>query len=145
MGAALGGRKLKFPPIDLSACEYEPKSLEFIANKSCELVELITAFDKQEISNKVVNINFPDIDEESYKGIKVVPIAKRDIPPTPDILKNNTNIQSFKYAASGTPIEEVFLTDAEAVKRGYVSISILDYELLDPRFNSFELESFINE
>ncbi|MFL2730360.1 MAG: 5'/3'-nucleotidase SurE [Gammaproteobacteria bacterium] len=145
VGAALGGRKLKFPPIAISSCECIPKSLEFIANKSCELVELVTSFKKQEISNKVVNINFPDIDEESYKGIKVVPIAKRDTPPTPNILKDNTNIQSFKYAASGAPIEEDFLTDAEAVKRGYVSISILDYELLDPNFNCFELENFINE
>ena len=109
------------------------------------MVELVTSFKKQEISNKVVNINFPDIDEDSYKGIKVVPIAKRDTPPTPNILKDNTNIQSFKYAASGAPIEEDFLTDAEAVKRGYVSISILDYELLDPNFNCFELENFINE
>ena len=94
VGAALGGRKLKFPPIAISSCEYKPKSLEFIANKSCELVELITSFEKQEISNKVVNINFPDVDEKSYKGIKVVPIAKRDVPPTPDILKN-TDPYSF--------------------------------------------------
>ena len=145
VGAALGGRKLKFPPIAISSCEYKPKSLEFIANKSCELVELITSFEKQEILNKVVNINFPDIDEKSYKGIKVVPIAKRDVPPTPDILKDNSDIQSFRYAASGAPIKEDFLTDAEAVKLGYVSVSILDYELLDPNFNSLEFENFINE
>ena len=68
VGAALGGRKLKYPPIAISSCEYKP-SLEFIANKSCELVELITSFKKPEILNKVVNINFPDIDEKSYKGI----------------------------------------------------------------------------
>ena len=42
-------------------------------------------------------------------------------------------------------INEDFLTDAEAVKLGYVSISILDYELLDPNFNSLEFENFINE
>ena len=41
--------------------------------------------------------------------------------------------------------KEDFLTDAEAVKLGYVSISILDYELLDPNFNSLEFENFINE
>jgi hypothetical protein len=75
----------------------------------------------------------------------VVPIAKRDVPPTPDILKNNSDIQSFRYAASGAPIKEDFLTDAEAVKLGYVSVSILDYELLDPNFNSLEFENFINE
>ena len=49
VGAALGGRKLKFPPIAISSCEYKPKSLEFIANKSCELIESITSFKKQEI------------------------------------------------------------------------------------------------
>ena len=75
----------------------------------------------------------------------MVPIAKRDVPPTPDILKNNFDIKSFRYAASGAPIKEDFLTDAEAVKLGYVSVSILDYELLDPNFNSLEFENFINE
>ncbi len=145
VGAALGGRKLKHPPIAISSCEYKPKSLEFMANKSSEIIELVTAFDAQEISNKVVNINFPDIEEASYKGIKVVPIAKRDIPPTPDRVDESSNIQSFRYAASGTPIKEDFMTDAEAIRLGYVSLSLLDYELLDPNFNMSELENFINE
>ena len=125
VGAALGGRKLKYPPIAISSCEYKPKSLEFIANKSCELVELITSFEKQEILNKVVNINFPDIDEKSYKGIKVVPIAKRDVPPTPDILKNNSDIQSFRYAASGAPNKGRFSYRCGGCENlGNVSISI---------------------
>ena len=57
----------------------------------------------------------------------------------------SSNIQSFRYAASGTPIKEDFMTDAEAVRLGYVSLSLLDYELLDPNFNMSELENFINE
>lgn len=145
VGAALGGRKLRFPPIAISSCEHQPKSLEFIADKSAELIEMVTSFNGQEISNKVININFPDIDIDCYKGIKVVPIAKRDVPPTPNIVKDHTNIQSFKYAASGMPIVEDFMTDAEAVSKGYVSLSILDYELSDPNFNDLALENFINE
>ena len=74
-----------------------------------------------------------------------MPNREKTVPPTPDILKNNSDIQSFRYAASGAPIKEDFLTDAEAVKLGYVSISILDYELLDPNFNSLEFVNFINE
>ena len=63
----------------------------------------------------------------------------------PKLIKNNYDIQSFRYAESGVQIKEDFITDAEAVKLGYVSISILDYELLDPNFNSLEFENFINE
>ena len=35
----------------------------------------------------------------------------------------------YRYNLSGEPLSDSFLTDAEAVKDGYVSISVLDYSL----------------
>jgi len=35
----------------------------------------------------------------------------------------------FRYNYSGEPLDEDFQTDAQAIKEGYVSVSVLDYSL----------------
>ena len=39
VGAAIGGRNLKFPPVALSVASYDAKDLNFLTNKSVELIE----------------------------------------------------------------------------------------------------------
>ena len=73
VGAAIGGRHCKYPPIAISSVEYRPKSFDFMSKKSIQLLEVIAQYDNQKFKNKVVNINFPDIDENSFKGFRVVP------------------------------------------------------------------------
>jgi len=56
----------------------------------------------------------------------------------------NENILKYRYAYSGEPIKDNFITDAEAIKDGYVSVSVLDYSLNSKEFIN-DLSDLINE
>ena len=57
---------------------------------------------------------------------------------------NYIDIKKYRYNLSGEPVDEPTLTDARAVKDGYISISILDYDL-DQEPLRENLKSFFNE
>ena len=59
VGAAIGGRNLKFPPVALSVASYDAKDLNFLTKKSVELIEKIFR-NGENFKGKVININFPD-------------------------------------------------------------------------------------
>ena len=73
---------------------------------------------------------------------------KRQIPARPIKLESeSTSVDSYKYRynLSGEPIKEnSFVTDAEAIKNGYVSFSVLDYSLNSENF-IHEVTELINE
>ena len=135
VGAAVGGRNLKYPPIAISIASYDAKDIEFVTKKSVELIEKIVA--SNEIFNgKVININFPDINEEEFKGVLATGLSKRGIPAKPIKIDNQDSKESYRYRynLSGEPIKDNFMTDAEAIKTGYVSVSALDYSLNSSSF-----------
>ena len=135
VGAAVGGRNLKYPPIAISVASYDAKDIEFVAKKSVELIEKIVS--SYEIFNgKVININFPDINEEEFKGVLATGLSKRGIPAKPIKIDNQDLKESYRYRynLSGEPLKDNFMTDAEAIKTGYVSVSALDYSLNSSSF-----------
>ena len=135
VGAAVGGRNLKYPPIAISVASYDAKDIEFVTKKSVELIEkIVSSF---EIFNgKVININFPDINEEDFKGFLATGLSKRDVPAKPIKIDNKDSKESYRYRynLSGEPLKDNFMTDAEAIKNGYVSVSALDYSLNSSSF-----------
>ena len=135
VGAAVGGRNLKYPPIAVSVASYDAKDIEFVTKKSVELIEKIVS--SYEIFNgKVININFPDINEEDFKGVLATGLSKRDVPAKPIKIDNQDSKESYRYRynLSGEPLKDNFMTDAEAIKTGYVSVSALDYSLNSSSF-----------
>ena len=131
VGAAVGGRNLKYPPIAISVATYDAKDIEFISKKSIELINMIIK-SEEIFMGKIININFPDITENEFKGCLATGLSKRDVPAEPiKIDESSLPKESYKYRynLSGEPLSDNFLTDAEAVKDGYVSISVLDYSL----------------
>lgn len=135
VGAAVGGRNLKYPPIAISVASYDAKDIEFITKKSIELIEKIVS--SNEIFNgKVININFPDINEEEFKGVIATGLSKRGIPAKPIRIDNqdSKDLYKYRYNLSGEPLKDNFMTDAEAIKTGYVSVSVLDYSLSSSSF-----------
>ena len=135
VGAAVGGRNLKYPPIAISVASYDAKDIEFVTKKSVELIEKIVS--SNEIFNgKVININFPDINEEEFKGVLATGLSKRGIPAKPVKIDNQDSKDSYRYRynLSGEPLKDNFMTDAEAIKTGYVSVSALDYSLNSSSF-----------
>ena len=135
VGAAVGGRNLKYPPIAISVASYDAKDIEFVTKKSVELIEKIVS--SYEIFNgKVININFPDINEEEFIGVLATGLSKRDVPAKPIKIDNQDSKESYRYRynLSGEPLKDNFMTDAEAIKNGYVSVSALDYSLNSSSF-----------
>ena len=135
VGAAVGGRNLKYPPIAISVASYDAKDIEFITKKAIELIEKIVS--SNEIFNgKVININFPDINEEEFKGVIATGLSKRGIPAKPIRIDNqdSKDLYRYRYNLSGEPLKDNFMTDAEAIKTGYVSVSVLDYSLNSSSF-----------
>ena len=135
VGAAVGGRNLKYPPIAISVASYDAKDIEFITKKAIELIEKIVS--SNEIFNgKVININFPDINEEEFKGVIATGLSKRGIPAKPIRIDNqdSKDLYKYRYNLSGEPLKDNFMTDAEAIKTGYVSFSVLDYSLSSSSF-----------
>ena len=142
VGAAIGGRNLKYPPIAISIASDEAKDIDFIAKKSVEMINTIIK-NYNEYKGMVININFPDIDESEYKGIKGTAISKRGIPAKPIPIKKNNGLR-FRYNYSGEPLSEDHETDAQAVKDGFVSVSALDYSL-NSRNSIDNLSNIFNE
>ena len=83
------------------------------------------------ILNYDFNVNLPDICEDDFKGIKITTLAVNGIPSKPLSVKSSDTITKYRYNLSGEPIQEDHLTDAKAIEDGYVSISILDYDLVN--------------
>ena len=143
VGAAVGGRKLKYPPLALSVASYETANMDFIVNKTAKIIDTIKSLPEQ-FHGKVFNVNFPDLSEDECKGIKITSLAKRGVPSKPIVISSDGDIKKYRYNLSGEPVDEPTLTDARAVKDGYISVSILDYDL-DQEPLRENLKSFFNE
>ena len=122
VGAAAGGRGLKYPPIAISAETYEVKDLDYICRKSCEFVNKFSK-DKNKFLGNLVNINFPDLIESDVNGVRATSLAQRGAPQKPIV-----NGDYYRYNFSGIPMKSSdSLTDAQALSDGYISVSLLDY------------------
>ena len=122
VGAAAGGRGLKYPPIAISAETYEVKDLDYICRKSCEFVNKFSK-DKNKFLGNLININFPDLIESDVNGVRATSLAQRGVPQKPIV-----NGDYYRYNFSGIPMKSSdSLTDAQALSDGYISVSLLDY------------------
>ena len=146
VGAAVGGRNLKYPPIAISVASYDAKDISFITKKSIELINKI--IESSEIYvGKVININFPDISEDEYIGVRATGLSKRDVPAKPIKIEDKSlskETYRYRYNLSGVPMKDTYVTDADAVTDGYVSISVLDYSLGSTDFID-DLSKVLNE
>ena len=122
VGAAAGGRGLKYPPLAISAETYEVKDLDYICRKSCEFVNKFSK-DKNKFLGNLVNIKFPYLIESDVNGVRATSLAQRGEPQKPIV-----NGDYYRYNFSGIPMKSSdSLTDAQALSDGYISVSLLDY------------------
>ena len=94
VGAAVGGRKLKYPPLALSVASYETVNMDFIVNKTSKIIDTIKSLPEQ-FHGKVFNVNFPDLSEDECKGIKITSLAKRGVPSKPIVISSWIRIILF--------------------------------------------------
>ena len=137
VGAAIAGRRLNYVPVAFSVSAFEPQNLKYIATKAA----IITEQAKQLPSDKnlLVNVNFPDLPAPQIAGIKITKLAKRGIPDTPDLIRENESSSFYSFGPSGTLMPNQVNTDIQAIRNNYISISILDYNLTA---NESDLQNF---
>lgn len=126
VGAAIAGINLKYAPVAISVCSFSPRDISFIADKAFELIQKFRSISLQQ--NSLININFPDILKQDYKGELYTKLAKRGAPEAPNIISKNDQL-SFTFSASGDFIDGQTDTDMQAIENGYVSVSILNYDI----------------
>ena len=126
VGAAIAGINLKYAPVAISVCSFSPRDISFIADKAFELIQKFRSISLQQ--NSLININFPDIFKQDYKGELYTKLAKRGAPEAPNIISKKDQL-SFTFSASGDFIDGQTDTDMQAIENGYVSVSILNYDI----------------
>ena len=126
VGAAIAGINLKYAPVAISVCSFSPKDISFIADKAFELIQKFRSISLPQ--NSLININFPDILKQDYKGELYTKLAKRGAPEAPNIISKKDQL-SFTFSASGDFIDGQTDTDMQAIENGYVSVSILNYDI----------------
>ena len=126
VGAAIAGINLKYAPVAISVCSFSPRDISFIADKAFELIQKFRSISLQQ--NSLININFPDILKQDYKGELYTKLAKRGAPEAPNIISKKDQL-SFTFSASGDFIDGQCDTDMQAIENGYVSVSILNYDI----------------
>ena len=126
VGAAIAGINLKYDPVAISVCSFSPRDISFIADKATELIQKFRSISLQQ--NSLININFPDILKQDYKGELYTKLAKRGAPEAPNIISKKDQL-SFTFSASGDFIDGQTDTDMQAIENGYVSVSILNYDI----------------
>ena len=126
VGAAIAGINLKYAPGAISVCSFSPRDISFIADKAFELIQKFRSISLQQ--NSLININFPDILKQDYKGELYTKLAKRGAPEAPNIISKKDQL-SFTFSASGDFINGQSDTDMQAIENGYVSVSILNYDI----------------
>ena len=126
VGAAIAGINLKYAPVAISVCSFSPRDISFIADKAFELIQKFRSISLQQ--NSLININFPDILKQDYKGELYTKLAKKGAPEAPKI-KSKKDQLSFTFSASGDFIDGQTDTDMQAIENGYVSVSILNYDI----------------
>ena len=144
IGAAIAGRRLNHVPIAFSIRSFEPKNLNYFAQEAAIIINQATSL--PEDKNLLVNVNFPDLDISNIKGKKITKVGKRGIPDTPDLIRKEDASCFYSFGSSGTLLSNQMNTDVQAVDEGYISISILDYNLTAAQSSWQDFEDiFINE
>ena len=126
VGAAIAGINLKYAPVAISVCSFSPRDISFIADKAFELIQKFRSISLKQ--NSLININFPDILKQDYKGELYTKLAKRGAPEAPNIISKKDQL-SFTFSASGDFIDGQTDTDMQAIENGYASVSILNYDI----------------
>ena len=126
VGAAIAGINLKHAPVAISVCSFSPRDISFIADKAFELIQKFRSISLQQ--NSLININFPDILKQDYKCELYTKLARRGAPEAPNIISKKDQL-SFTFSASGDFIDGQSDTDMQAIENGYVSVSILNYDI----------------
>lgn len=127
VGAAAEGYIHDIPAFAFS---FEGKRAEEMAVIAKEAAAIFARFAPMAIKEKLfLNVNFPPLREEGYRGIRIAPLGRRDYNNT--FIKRQDPTGRTYYWMGGTPLEESrdIVTDTTAVRDGYISITPIQIDM----------------
>lgn len=129
VAAAIEGAILGIPSIALSLDVSGFPDLEHAARVSRDIIEILLKHDLPRGS--LINVNFPSVKGEEIKGIKITRQYTYSFEEGVDCRKDPAG-KTYYWLVGGKEITvEEEGTDIEAIRRGYISITPLRYDLTD--------------
>lgn len=101
---------------------------------SCKLVEM--ALENKIPSNLVLNINFPSLDNNDIKGIKITELGIRKYKNSYEERKDPMGKSYYWLSGSLIELNNSDASDVECVKNGYISVTPLHFDLTDYEYMS---------
>lgn len=127
VAAAIEGRFLGLPAVAISSNSFKPQFMKVAAEVSYGLISKLSksTFD----NNSIININIPDVDKSSLKGIKTTRLGLRH-KPMPAIRSEDPRGKPIFWVGAAGPEQEAGEgTDFHAVNNNYVSVSPMHLDL----------------
>ncbi|GJQ60113.1 MAG: 5'-nucleotidase SurE [Candidatus Scalindua sp.] len=140
VAAAIEGAVLGIPSVAISLEISElPSDVQGAAGISTEMIRHIVT--REIPKGTLLNINIPHIPKNEIKGVRVTKQYSGDFDEHYERRTDPRGCAYYWLAGTGWPEKEVVGTDMHALKRGYISITPLKYDLTDKGFFS-KLESW---
>ncbi|MCX7698670.1 MAG: 5'/3'-nucleotidase SurE, partial [Candidatus Goldbacteria bacterium] len=139
IGAAAEGARMKIPSVSFSIDNFEPDDFSFARKVIHKIIEMIIN-KKIKIKNKtLLNINIPYLKEKMIKGIKIIKLGDIEYQEFYKMKKKN-NILYFNHVIGKKKNSTRINTDAEALKRGFITITPIKFD-----FNDYESLNYLKK
>lgn len=132
VAAAMEGRFLGRPSIAVSLVAERAKSLGIEAYRPAaqQIGRLLQSWSGLNLPPRtVLNINVPDGDLASHKGVRLTRLGHRDRGEDVLRLKDPRGNIVYWIGASGEPLDHAEGTDFHAIRQGFVSVTPLDSDM----------------
>ncbi len=133
VAAAIEGAVLGIPSVAVSLEISElPPDVQGAADIAREMIRHILT--REIPKGTLLNINIPLVPKEQIQGVRVTKQYSGDFHEHYDRRTDPRGCAYYWLAGTGWPVDEVAGTDMHALRRGYISITPLKYDLTDNSF-----------
>jgi 5'-nucleotidase len=129
VAAALEGRSLVLPAVALSYVDRRLTYIESAQRVAAMLAEQLSSIPLPPYT--VLNVNVPDLPWSQIKGYKVTRLGHRKRSAEPEKIIDPRGQTRYWVAAVGSVADDSEGTDFDAIKKGYVSITPVHFDMCE--------------
>lgn len=132
VSAATEATTLDIPGIAISLASYEKVNYDYAAKVSAKIIKDILVNKKIKLHSKtLLNINIPALPKEKIKGIKITKQGNSYWEDSFEVRADPNGRDYYWLFGKMNVTDEDTIYDIAAVKKGYISITPLHYDLTD--------------
>lgn len=130
IGAAAEGARMQIPSVSFSIDNFEPDDFSFARKIIYKIVNMIINKKIRIKPGTLLNINIPYLKQNLIKGIKIIKMGEIEYKETYKV-KKKKNILYFSHIIGKKRESKSINNDAEALKRGYITITPVKFDFND--------------